>query len=277
MFHESIRLLKALGISVADCIHISSLMVEYLSSLYQLSSNIGVTFVYCNYKEPRTPATYIRLAIKQLCRRMQYLPPKLQGVYEKHYRNDSQPNSSELQSIFLESAKYFNGIFMVLDALDECTADHRAELSEFFSNIIALSITSNSTLGGSTQPMSPRGIVKLFVTSRKEPDIERVFRQRSFPTVEIEAKKVDRDIAIYVKAQMEQRIKDERLIIRKMILKDKILTTLTTQASGMYGFPNIYYVNEYKILINRYYCLGSYGSSFSWMKFVHIHKSRMVQ
>ena len=219
-------------------------MVEHLSTLYQLSENTGVTFVYCSYKDLRTSATYIRLAIKQLCRRMQYLPPKLEEVYNKHFRNHSQPNSEELQSIFLAIAKHFNSIFLVLDALDECTPELRAELCDFFSKVIELSVAPNTALGAqasdaeNTQPTRTRlGSIKLFVTSRKEPDIERVFRQRSFPKVEIEAEKVDRDIAIYVKAQMEQRIQDERLIIRKMVLKDKILTELTTKARGMCVFP----------------------------------------
>ena len=222
-------------------------MVEHLSALYQLSENTGVTFVYCNYKEPRTPATYIRLAMKQLCRRMQCLPPKLREVYEKHYQNDSQPNSEELQSIFLAIARHFNSMFLVLDALDECTPEQRAELCEFFCKIIELSATPNPSQSAQSTPVSKTEnkmgntqlvktnvcSIKLFVTSRKEPDIERVFRQRSFPKIEIEAKKVDDDIAIYVKAQIEQRIKDERLTLKDMTLKEKILTTLTAKANGM--------------------------------------------
>ena len=183
---------------------------------------------------------------------MQPLPPKLLEVYEKHYQNHSQPNSDELLSVFHAIAKHCSGMFLVLDALDECSPDQRAELCEFFSNITeSSSATSDSSLDDSTsartggsdgtqQPSSSLGVIKLFVTSRKESDIERVFRQKSFPTVEIEAKKVDHDIKIYVEAQIEQRIQDERLILRDMALKDKILSTLTTKASGMYVFSNIF-------------------------------------
>ena len=180
---------------------------------------------------------------------MQPLPPRLLEVYEKHYQNHSQPNSEELQSVFHAMATHCSGMFLVLDALDECSPDQRAELCEFFSNIIESSSTTSSLddstsarTGGSdrTQPSSSLGIIKLFVTSRKESDIERVFRQKSFPTVEIEAKKVDHDIKIYVEAQIEQRIQDERLILRDMALKDKILSTLTTKASGMYVFSIIF-------------------------------------
>ena len=159
-----------------------------------------MTFVYCNYNESRSPATYIRLAIKQLCRRMQNLPVALDETYEKHFRNCSQPNNNELQSAFLAIVRQFNSVFLVLDALDECTLDQRIGLYEFFSGVVGCSVTS-----------AGQGIVKLFVTSRKGSDIERAFHQQSFPTIKIEAAKVDSDIEIYVKAQIEQRLQDGRL------------------------------------------------------------------
>ena len=182
-----------------------------------------MTFVYCNYNESRSPATYIRLAIKQLCRRMPRLPVALDEVYEKHFRNCSEPSLKELRSAFLAIVQQFNSVFLVLDALDECTLEQRIGLYEFFSGVL----TSTG-----------QGIVKLFVTSRRGSDIERAFHQQSFPTIEIEAAKVDSDIQIYVKAQIEQRLQDGRLTLKNMALKNKILTALTTKAGGMYVSSN---------------------------------------
>lgn len=179
-----------------------------------------MTFVYCNYNESRSPATYIRLAIKQLCRRMPRLPVALDEVYEKHFRNCSQPSHKELRDAFLAIVQQFNSVFLVLDALDECTLEQRIGLYEFFSGVLVTS--------------AGQGIVKLFVTSRRGSDIERAFLQQSFPTIEIEAAKVDSDIEIYVKAQIEQRLQDGRLTLKNMALKNKILTALTTKAGGMY-------------------------------------------
>ena len=161
---------------------------------------------------------------------MQSLPPSLQLLYEKHYRGDSQPRYEELKSTFLAIAQQFDSIFLVLDALDECTPGQRTELCDFFSGIVELSVTS--TVVTSTD----HGNVKLFVTSRKEPDIERVFERKSFPTIEILAEKVDGDIKVYVQAQIEQRLQDGRLFLGNTALKDKILDTLTAKAGGMYVF-----------------------------------------
>ena len=237
---------------------IRSLVIDHLSALYELSPHIGVTFIYCNYKESRPSTAYIRLAIKQICRRMQRLPHQLQEAYKKHNKNDSQPSSEELKSIFLTIALQFNSMFLVLDALDECTLDQRAELCSFFSDIIESHVdgasrsTATSNSGSSDQdPLSTsRGIVKLFVTSRKEPDIERVFQQKSFPKIEIEAAKVNRDIAVYTEAQIESRSKDGRLSLNNMKLKNMILDALTTKAGGMYVFSCTYYIKKGGILIN---------------------------
>ena len=154
---------------------------------------------------------------------MKHLPHQLQEAYKKHYRNDSYPGSEELKSIFLAIALQHNSMFFVLDALDECTLDQRAELCKFFFDIIECT----------NQASNSRGIIKLFVTSRKEPDIERVFRRKSFSTIEIKAAKVDSDIAIYTKAQIESRLEDGSLKLQNMALKDKIWDALTTKAGGM--------------------------------------------
>lgn len=199
-------------------------MIDHLSKLYELSTDTGITYVYCNFKESRTTMTYIRLALKQLCRTMESFPSKLQEVYERHYRNDSQPKYDELRLVFLAVIQQFGRIFFVLDALDECALDQRKDLCEF---ILSLANTS-------------QGIVKPFVTSRKESDIERAFRQRSVPTIEVEAAKVDRDIEVYVKAQIELRLQDHSLKLRNIALKDKLVGALTTKAGGMYVIFSLY-------------------------------------
>ena len=198
-------------------------MIDHLSGRYELCTGIGITFIYCNYTESRSSPEYIRLAIKQLCRRIPSLPLKLEKVYEQHYKNHSQPSYQDLQDIFLATGQQFNSVFFVLDALDECALDQRADLCNFFAGLVEQVSTSTGY-----------GPVKLFVASRKELDIERAFLRRSFPAIEVEAAKVDSDIELYVKAQMEQLLHDGSLALHNVTLKDKILTTLTTNAGGMY-------------------------------------------
>ena len=200
---------------------ISSLVIEHLSALYQLSAGAGITFVYCNYKESQTTRTYMRLALKQLCRTMQSLPHELQELYKHHDSNVSQPRYDELRILFLAILRQFGHIFFVLDALDECHLDQRKDLCEFILSIADSTATN-------------QGVVKLFITSRRESDIERAFQQKSIPTIEVEARKVDDDIRVYVEAQIKLRLQNGSLRLRNISLKDKILSVLTKKAGGMY-------------------------------------------
>ena len=152
---------------------------------------------------------------------MKLLPPELHASYKRHYGNHSQPRLGELQSIFFAVLQQLESIYFVLDALDECTQDQRVGLCGFFAGIMELSVTASKN-------------IKLFVTSRKEPDIERAFSR--FSMIEVEATKVNNDIEIYVQGQIEQQLNNGSLPLNNPMLKDKIITTLTTKAGGMYVF-----------------------------------------
>ena len=154
---------------------------------------------------------------------MPSFPYELQEAYEQHYRNYSQPKFDDLKKIFLAIIQEFGCVFFVVDALDECTLHERKDLIEFLLSITGIVSTSASY-----------GTVKLFVTSRKAPDIEQAFQQNPVPTIEIEATKVNSDIELYVKAQIELRVQNGRLNIQNMSLKDEILSALTMKAGGMY-------------------------------------------
>ena len=166
----------------------------------------------------------MRLALKQLCRTMQSLPSELQEVYMQRDKNDSQPNYEELRVVLLAVMQHFSRVYFVLDALDECTLDQRQDLCKFLLSMV------NTTSASTTN----EGVVKLFVTSRKESDIEAAFQQQSIPTIEIAATNVDSDIEVYVKAQIELRLQNQSLRLRDMTLKNKILSVLTSKAGGMY-------------------------------------------
>lgn len=181
---------------------------------------------------------------------MKSLPPQIHAVYEQNYNNHSQPGFKALQDMFLATVQQFNSVSFVLDALDECSLDQRTDICEFFTGIVELTTGTG------------HGLIKLFVASRKELDIERAFLRRSFPIIEVEAKKVDSDIQRYVQAQIEKLLHDGSLVLNNIMLKDKILNALTTNASGMYVFPNYFSKMMYQFLINKW-SIGFFGLSYN--------------
>ena len=207
---------------------ISSLVIDHLSARYELSTtiNAGVTFIYCAYDDSRNHIQYIRVAISQLFRRMQCLPPSLQKLYQKH-KDNREPEYEELISTFLAITQQFDRLFFVLDALDECAQECKLDLCRFLCDIMEGSVTSKPTHGIN------RGMVKILVMSRMDADIEQTFPPKAFP-IEIQAAKVDKDIAIYVKAQVGQLSQENHLTLKKPALKSRILNGLTMKAGGMY-------------------------------------------
>ncbi|KAF8424851.1 ankyrin repeat-containing domain protein [Tirmania nivea] len=209
---------------------LASLVVEHLSAQYELSGNIGVTFLYCNYKEPREPVTYIRLALKQLCRRIKNLPAELLELYKKHFKNDSEPSLEELRILFIAVSQHFDCVFLTVDALDECSISQRRDLCDFLKRIV----NASTAIGAISLKAGGLGTIKLFVTSRKEADIACAFSEANFPRIEIEARKVDKDIEVYARAQIDQRLQDRRLVLQDIKLKDEILDALIGKSGGMF-------------------------------------------
>lgn len=148
---------------------------------------------------------------------MDELPQELETLYDKHYRDVSPPGYTELHDVLARMTKHFDKVFLVLDALDECTEDQRRELLEALSGIVS---PENSNHGN----------VKLFITSRREPDIQRAFEY--FPVIEIEAKKVNKDIESFVDVKLDQYLQDGDLNIGDT-LKNKIRNALVDKAGGM--------------------------------------------
>jgi len=106
----------------------------------------------------------------------------------------------------MDIAKYCEVVFFVLDALDECTDDQLRDLLDILHGII---------MHRNTNPN--RGVVKFFISSRKVPDISRAFK--TFPALEIMARKVDSDIKQYVTAEFDQRLGNNALRIRGSSLR----------------------------------------------------------
>ena len=134
--------------------------------------------------------------------------------------------------MFLAVVQQFGRISFVLDALDECPSDQRKDLCKFLLSIVDITSVTGTSTGASTS-----GVMKLFVASRKGPDIERAFQQKSIPMIEVDATKVDSDIEEYAKAQIDLRLGDGSLRLKNIELKNKILNVFTAKAGGMYVFP----------------------------------------
>jgi len=197
----------------------SSNVLERITTEFALHDNVGISFAYYNYRKPELGdlSIIIGALIKQLCQKKDYIPSELLRL-----RHDSHSNlTASNPDSFVSLAKSFKEVFIILDALDECPEHERHRIIGFINKVVA-----------------ELQCAKIFITSRREADIVEAFEGKT-STVQIEAKNVAADIALYVrdevaKAKLPGGWNGKRLYLTSDKLQGKIIDTLVSKADGMY-------------------------------------------
>jgi hypothetical protein len=156
--------------------------------------------------------------VKQLCRRRDCIPTNLLQI-----KDDALPQSTiGTQDHIFSLIEDLPEVYLVFDALDECPEQEREQILGFITNILTLESTSCR--------------VKVFATSRPEPDISDAFEKHNVPTIKIMADNVKSDIETYTRSQVEilrNGKNGKTLHVTSDSLKEKIVQTLTAKADGM--------------------------------------------
>ena len=194
-------------------------MVEYVTSERALDETAGIALAYYDYQssELYDMPRVIAALVKQLCRKKGDIPA---GFLKT--KQDAMP-ASQLgnQDSFVTAAAQFAEVFLIVDALDECAKSVRHGILDFLRELID----------------DDRLLVKIFVTSRREMDIEAEFQRLNRPTIMVEARSVAADISRYVTNEVN-RLRSghggKRLYVNSDALELHIIDTLTAEADGMY-------------------------------------------
>ncbi|KAF8531592.1 hypothetical protein BDD12DRAFT_914661 [Trichophaea hybrida] len=202
-----------LGITV-----LASLVIEDISNRYPISQTTSIAFAYCSYRDEsfaKDPKKFLTTFILQLARQRDELFPSLVDLYITHQRDARKPSFSSLRNVLLSMLDEFDTLFLLFDTLDECE-QRQMDFIPFLQDLVG---RSNNCC------------VKLFITSRKEADIEKEFSNT--PKIEIEALKVAEDIEDYVKYELRKRLESGELRLKQADLQQSILENLCGRAQGM--------------------------------------------
>jgi hypothetical protein len=192
-------------------------VLEHVTTERALHKDVGIGFAYYNYQstEMRDASLIIVALIKQLCRKKDVVPPGFLKVKQ----DAMYPSQLGNQESFITIASEFREVVVIIDALDECPKDARNRILGFLSGV------------ANNLPCA-----KVFVTSRRERDIEEAFMKLKTPIIEIEAGSVAADISSYVRSEVK-RLRDgydgKRLYLKNDTLEMTIVRTLTEKADGM--------------------------------------------
>jgi hypothetical protein len=195
-------------------------VLEHLTARSGLDERTAICFAYYDYRalESQNPKQIAAALLKQLCRRSATVPTELLNFKQAA----SRPSLADIEQflINLPAAMKLEEMFIVIDALDECYEKDRPIIIRLLAEVIKC-----------------LPCAKVFVTSRKESDIERAFVESNTPTIRIQAENVEADIRSYVESEvrnLRQGYHGKKLFFSNDLLEARVISTLTGKAGGMH-------------------------------------------
>ena len=154
---------------------------------------------------------FLRSCIFQLASSNQDISIVTTDLYKAMIKRLEKPAIEELLSAFLAEVLSTDTTFLIIDGLDECP---KMERRIFIDDILPSIITAN---------------VKLLITSRKEPDIEKGLKDTAV-TISIQNAVVDADIKIHVDNVIAN---DKILSAMNQKIQQEISTGIVSGSRGM--------------------------------------------
>ncbi|RSL46785.1 hypothetical protein CEP53_010201, partial [Fusarium sp. AF-6] len=165
---------------------LTPVVVDDLDKRVNGDSNIGIAYIYCNFRQQDNQRIDKMLAslLKQLAERQPSLPQAVKNLYNRHKPKKTRPLVEEISPTLRSLVKTYVRAYLIVDALDECQASDgsRAELLE---ELFALQKSCDTSL---------------FMTSRIMPDVQENFIGNA---TELEIRASKEDVGRYLDSRVD--------------------------------------------------------------------------
>ena len=204
------------GIPGAGKTMLTSLVVHNLQEMFGHDASVGIACIYCNFKRQADQTVDHLLAslLKGLLRGQPNFPQDVELLRQRHKSKGSRPSIIELSDTIKAITRDYSRIFLVIDALDECTG--AGARSRLLKEIASLQDHLN---------------VSFFATSRFLPEILEEFKDQL--TLEIRA--TDGDVRTYITDRMTEL---PAFVRRNNMLQEEIVSEVTAAVDGMSVISN---------------------------------------
>ncbi|KAH8595479.1 hypothetical protein B0O99DRAFT_652217 [Bisporella sp. PMI_857] len=201
------------GIPGAGKTILTSIVVDYLHTKFQGDLNIGIAYLYCNFRRQheQKPEDLVISLLKQLVQELPSVPESVKNLYNQHKNKRTRPSLDEISKTLHSVTTAYLRVYVVVDALDECQVLERCR-SRFLSSIFNFQAKTGA---------------KLFATSRPILDIEKEFKG----CLSLDILASDKDIERYLDGHMSQL---PTFILGKPNLQEEIKTEIVKAVDGMY-------------------------------------------
>jgi hypothetical protein len=202
------------GIPGAGKTILTSIVIDHLSTRFQNDADIGIAYVYFNYKQnvdKQNVDNLLSSLLKQLSQERPSLPDSVKALHDQHRNKRTRPSIDELSRALQSVAAMYSRVFIIVDALDECQASDGCR-ARFLLEIFNLQAECG---------------VNLFATSRFIPEITEKFDG----SISLEIRACNEDIQRYLKDHMSQL---PAVVLCSPDLQEEINTEIVKAVDGMY-------------------------------------------
>ncbi|KFY18128.1 hypothetical protein V492_00128 [Pseudogymnoascus sp. VKM F-4246] len=208
------------GIPGAGKTILTSIMVDYLYANFPKDTNIGIAYLYCNYRrqDEQTAEGLLASLLRQIAQGLYPLPESVKSLYDSHNEKRTRPTFNELSSALQSVAALYSRCFIVVDALDECQASDGCR-TRLLTEIFALQKKFGANI---------------FSTSRSIPEISEHFKNN----LRLEIRASDHDVRRYLDGHMSQLPK---CVQRSSELQSEIKTEIVKAVNGMFLLAQLHF------------------------------------
>jgi hypothetical protein len=209
----------------ANCLR--SIVVEDALNDSTAERRAPPAFFYCSRNTAEPSRSDPKPILASLARQLSNVEPEqplLQPAIQIYKRKEAQGFASgpltitESCDLVVQLSEYSRQTTIILDALDECNPEKRADLLDALEMILKDS----------------KNIVKIFISSRNDQDI--VFHLKHYPNLEISSDRNGDDIVNFVNAETKRLIQKGKLLkysTSRKEMEDLIIRQVIEGASGM--------------------------------------------
>jgi len=192
---------------------LTSVVVNDLISRHQNDLNIGITYIYCNFRrrDEQKAEDLLASLLKQLSQERSSLPDSVKALYNHHKDKRTRPSFDEISISLLSVMAMYSRTFIIIDALDECQPSDGCR-TKFLTQLFNLQAKCGANV---------------FATSRFIPDITRTF----VGSASLEIRASDKDVQVYIDSHIS---KLPGFVSRSPDLQEEIKNEIVNAVDGMY-------------------------------------------
>ncbi len=209
------QLLWLHGVSGCGKTVLCSAVIEHLRQEHGHNPEIAVVYFFSDFQDiqKQHPDDLLRSILEQLAVQNEDATLSLEGIFRSCSNGQDQPMSEQLLEACIDAARTFSGIFLIIDALDECQQSGYSEL-------------------GQTLATFQKSIDHVHIMTLSQPasEIQELMNISPQQQVSIGGREIEKDIKVYVRERLHSS-RTLRLFLTEQL--HEIEVKLTNASGGM--------------------------------------------